>query len=262
MLVPVIIWLACSCSVKENRTYCPAWCVVYSNGHVASGCEGDLTCCVATAMESSFGFGLEDYSSFVQKGGLVLEVPRNENVFVDVFCGVEDMSLVGSVLAIPRGFSCDNIYSGHGSVFIAGEMGETGLPLNKDFAMIAMKVSGEISGEYPLLFRILGNVDGYELPGGRPHRGDFDCMPMAEEGNIFRVTVPRQLDDSLILELLHKDDGSLVARLELGKLVREMGYDWSAPDLKDIGIGVDVCEAAFIVKIDAWDVSETITINL
>ena len=29
--------LAAACSVKEDRTFCPAWCVVYSDGYVADG---------------------------------------------------------------------------------------------------------------------------------------------------------------------------------------------------------------------------------
>ena len=250
----------CACTVKENRVFCPAWCVVYSDGHVADGCVGELTCNVATEADRNFVFGRREYTSFEHKGDLVLEVPRNERVFLDLFCGVDKMALVGSVLAIPRGCSCDNIYSGHGSVYISGEAGEAGLPLNKDYAQISLQVRGDIHEEYPFVFRVLGNVDGYELPGGQPHKGEFDCMPEREEGDIFRVKVPRQTDDSLMLELLHKNDGSLVTRLELGKMVKEMGFDWSAPDLRDIGIGVEVAEAAFTVEIEAWDVTDTVTI--
>ena len=125
-----------ACSVKEDRGFCPAWCVVYSDGYVAEGCKGNLTCNVATDLQSSLDFGSREFSCFEHRGDLVLEVPRNEQVYVDVFCGVDEMSLNGAVLAIPMGCCSDNVYSGHGRVFIHGEEGEAGLPLHKDFAEI------------------------------------------------------------------------------------------------------------------------------
>ena len=253
---------AAACSVKENRTSCQAWCVLYSNGHVAEGCEGDLTCNVATEGESSVERGRMAYESFVQKGDLVLEVPRNEQVYVDVFCGVSQMSLMESVLAIPRGCQCDKIYSGHSTVFIRGEEGEAGLPLNKDYSQISLSVRGDLPGEYPFLFRVLGNVDGFELPGGKPHKGEFDCMPVADTNNVFHVCVPRQRDDSLVLELIHKTDGSPVIRLDFGEMLKEAGFDWSEADLRDINVVVDVAEAAFTVKVDTWDVSDIETVIL
>lgn len=253
---------ASACTVKEDRTFCPAWCVLYSDGHVAEGCSGDLTCNVATDEENSVEFGQKDYSSFTSRGDLVLEIPRNENVYLDVFCGVDEMARTGPVLAIPMGFCCDSIYSGHGRVFIAGEEGEAGLPLNKDFATVTLKVKGEVEGEYPFCFRIRGKVDGFELPGGRPHRGEFDYRPPEEAGPVFRARIPRQLDDSLELEISHKDDGSVLTVQSLGAMLMKAGYDWTVQDLKDIEIGIDLSESAFTIEIADWEVSETLKIIL
>lgn len=253
-------FILAACSVKEDRDFCPAWIVVYSNGYVADGCQGSLTCNVSTDGQESIAFGKSDFNSFANRGDLVLEVPRNEQVYVDIFCGLDDMALSGSVLAIPMGCCSDCIYSGHSSVFVRGEEGETGLSLNKDYAQITMSVKGEVPEEYPFYFRIIGNVDGYSLPGGTPHRGEFDYSPNEEPGHLFRVRVPRQLDDSLLLEIYQKEDGSLVTRQELGKMIIQLGYDWSAADLKDIGLGIDMSEASFTINVEAWDIIETIKI--
>ena len=253
-------FILAACSVKEDRDFCPAWIVVYSNGYVADGCQGSLTCNVATDGQSSISYGNSDFNSFANRGDLVLEVPRNEQIYVDVFCGLDDMTLNGSVLAIPMGCCSDCIYSGHSSVFIRGEEGETGLSLNKDHALITMTVKGEVPDEYPFYYRIIGNVDGYVLPRGTPHRGEFDYSPVEESGHVFRTRLPRQLDDSLLLEIHRKDDGSLVTRQELGKMIVQSGYDWSASDLKDIGLGIDLSEAAFTIEVEAWDITETIKI--
>ena len=146
-----------ACSVKEDRAFCPAWCVVYSDGYVAEGCSGNVTCNVATPWEDIYEYDRSEFSRFYTKGDLVLEVPRNEKLYLDVFCGVDEMDLNGSVLTIPMGFCCDCIYSGHGSIIIRGEEGAAGLPLNKDFALLEMKVAGEIPDEPLFDFRILGN---------------------------------------------------------------------------------------------------------
>lgn len=251
-----------ACSVKEDRNFCPAWCVVYSDGYVAEGCEGTLSCNVATDGLGSLGFGKEEFEHFANRGEMVLEVPRNEQVYVDVFCGIDEMELNGSVLAIPMGMCCDKIYAGHGSILIRGEEGETGLPLNKDYAQLAMRVKGDVPEEYPFFFRLIGNVDGYELPGGLPHRGEFDYSPPEEDGHVFVARIPRQADDSLILEIYHKGDGTLVTRQALGRMIAEMRYDWKARDLKDLRLDVDLAEACFTIEVESWDVIETVKIIL
>ena len=259
-LICVLALIAVSCTVKENRFFCPAWCIVYSDGYIAQGCGGPLTCNIAIEENSNYQFGRKEFTDFTTKGDLVLEVPRNEEIYVDVFCGQDGMELIESVLKIPMGCCCDSIYAGHGQVFISGEEGETGLPLNKDFASIIVEVKGVVESENPFRLRIRGNVDGYELPGGKPHKGEFDYMPESENGTVFCARVPRQLDDSLMMDIIHKDDGSLVTSQELGKIIKRMGYDWSSRDLRDISIGVEVSKAVFSIEIEAWDESETITL--
>lgn len=251
-----------ACSVKEDRAFCPAWCVVYSDGYVAEGCSGNVTCNVATPWEDIYEYDHSEFSRFYTKGDLVLEVPRNEKLYLDVFCGVDEMDLNGSVLTIPMGFCCDCIYSGHGSIIIRGEEGAAGLPLNKDFALLEMKVAGEIPDEPLFDFRILGNVDGYSLPGGAPHRGEFDYSPREESGHCYRARLPRQADDTLLLDIMDKADGFLVARLPLGEIIRNLGYDWSVADLKDISIVIYLSAANFEIEVTAWDNSEIINVIL
>ena len=252
---------AAACTVKENRSFCPAWCVIYSNGHVADGCNGELMCSVETEEQGSVEYGNREFSRFTQRGDLVLEVPRNEQVYVDVFCGVRNMEKNGSVLAIPMGFCCDSIYAGHSQVFISGEEGETGLPLNKDYALIEIRVTAGEPVESPFYFRVIGNVDGYELPGGAPHRGEFDYTLAEGRGSVFRALLPRQMDDSLLLDIYNKDDSSLVSRQKLGEILREKGYEWNVPDLPDIGLEIDIYKANFSVSIQEWGISETIRIT-
>lgn len=258
----IVLAISAACSVKEDRAFCPAWCVVYSDGYVAAGCKGNVTCNVATPLQSSYEYDHREFSSFSTKGDLVLEVPRNEQLYVDVFCGVDEMDLNGAVLAIPMGMCCDRIYSGHGSVIIHGEEGETGLPLNKDYALLQMTLAGDIPDGPLFDFRLLGNVDGYCLPGGMPHRGEFDYSPVEEPGHRYTAILPRQLDDSLTLDIMDSKDGSLVTRQQLGRTIHELGYDWTVPDLRDIIIEIRLSGANFRIEVTAWDKTETINVIL
>ena len=65
-----------------------------------------------------------------------------------------------------------------------------------------------------------------------------------------------------LLEIYHKEDGSLVTRQKLGSMMAQLGYDWTAPDLKDIGLGVDLSEASFTIEVEEWDIIETIKITM
>lgn len=257
----ILAMMAGACTVKEDRTYCPAWCIVYSDGYVAEGCSGDLTCSVSSDMRGSLDFGTKSFSSFTERGNLVFEVPRNENVFLDLFCGVNTMSLSESALRIPMGCGCDGIYSGHGSVLIPGESGEAGLPLHKDFAALRMTLDVNMPERCELYLRILGNVDGYALPGGLPHKGEFDYRPPGD-GKLFHARVPRQYDDSLVLEICRQDDDSTVVQYALGQAMSILGYDWNLPDLEDLDIVITLNELDFDIGITPWEESGTINIIL
>ncbi len=258
----VLAVLAAACTVKEDRNWCPALCVVYSDGYVAEGCPGELTCSISSESHGKLDSGTGSISSFSEKGNMVFEVPRNENVFVDVFCGVSTMTLTESALRIPMGFCCDGIYSGHGSLMITGEVGEAGLPIHKDYARLTLVLdAGQDDGD-PLYLRILGNVDGYTLPGGRPHRGEFDYRPPEIGSGVFRALIPRQSDDSLTLEICRRDDGSRVALHYLGKSILDLGYDWERPDLMDLDVTISMNELSFGIEIVPWEENDDNNITL
>ena len=61
---------------------------------------------------------------------------------------------------------------------------------------------------------------------------------------------------------MDKADGFLVARLPLGEIIRNLGYDWSVPDLKDISIVIYLSAANFEIEVTAWDNSEIINVIL
>lgn len=249
-----------SCSVKEDRRMCPARLVLYSDGHVAEGCGNDFRCSLTSGNDGSRWLDSFGMKAFAIKGDLVYEVPRDESVQLDIYGGIRQMRKSGDILLITPGNSCDSIYSGHAVAYVPGEEGEASTPLNKDFATLTMYLSG--MGNSQFSFRINGNVDGFLIPGGVPHAGKFECIPDLAGDGVLVCRIPRQLDDSLLLELLNADDGTTATAVALGKTIAEIGYDWLEPDLKDIVIGVDVVRTTFSISVEGWETTETIKIDL
>ena len=97
-----------------------------------------------------------------------------------------------------------------------------------------------------------------------PVLGEFRYAPMQENG-VYQVRVPRQEDNSLELVMLEipdqvgydceeipgqvgddgeraGDDGErvVVDRLPLGEYIARSGYDWTAEDLADVNVALDL----------------------
>ena len=67
--------------------------------------------------------------------------------------------------------------------------------------------------------------------------GIFKYAPVAEEG-VYQVRVPRQVDASLETMMLSNQE--IVNRLPLGEYIIRSGYDWTATDLSDVSVALDL----------------------
>jgi hypothetical protein len=97
---------------------------------------------------------------------------------------------------------------------------------------------------------VRGRVAGYGA-NGFPINGDFfyDVEDFSAEAWI--MYVPRQTDNSLVLEI---NDGTAVLKtFALGEYICASGYDWNAADLQDITVGIDYTRTKLTVSIRGWD---------
>ena len=63
--------------------------------------------------------------------------------------------------------------------------------------------------------------------------------------------MPRQMDNSIVLEV--NDGTSVLKTFALGEYISASGYDWSAPDLGDITVGIDYTRTKLTVSVLGWD---------
>ena len=98
--------------------------------------------------------------------------------------------------------------------------------------------------------RVKGNVNGYGKDG-RPREGDFSYVPSRSEDSGYEVSLPRQSDSSLLLEI---DDGTEVLKtFALGEYIKSGGYDWTTPDLEDLTVHVNWAVTTVSITVSAWD---------
>ena len=242
MLWFALSFISCAgCSVKEDRGFCPCRLVVdfteVDTAYVESvdlfvrkGSEPVLADMV---MKEEFS---EDYIAYVPRTGLQ----------VCAWSGRGDA--LDEALSIPYGEDCPPVYLHSSQIDAARESVTETIRMRKNFCLMTLNVNMTVN--YPLSLAISGNVDGYEADGS-PSSGDFKVVVSPEDGNVFCVSLPRQLDDSLVMEVDKGD--SIVRRFPIGRYIVESGYDWSSPDLEDITIDLDFAVTYLSMVIQGWE---------
>lgn len=234
--VLIAILLTSSCSVKEDRTGCP--------------CRLDV------------------FFEEVPSGGIVVAASGREMIFEDMVGGAASWSwkeyevpkgtvnLYGSNIPGPVlievGDEADSIYACASTVDCSGETALDTIRLCKQFATLSicfLSVEGAVMQYEPV---IRGNVCGLDLNGLELVRGQFRFSPAETAAGCYRVRIPRQADDSLAMDLVPVSGGKSADVVEIGKMIRAAGYDWSAADLEDISLVIDFAKMAITVKISPW----------
>ena len=114
------------------------------------------------------------------------------------------------------------------------------------------------------------NVAGVSAWDLMPLDGDFRFAPSLENG-VYQVRVPRQVDNSLELVMLEIPDQVgydgeeipgqvgydgervVVDRLPLGEYIARSGYDWTAEDLDDVNVALDLEMQQVTITVSGWD---------
>lgn len=243
----LLFLVVCSCSIKEDRRDCP--CYLYVD---LSELSLSLSPEVSISITGEGGFSFSRLLTPDEYGSvLTVKVPRS-GVGVQAFYGTGAEGGSGRAdLSIPLGGECPPLLFHYAYVDTSADEARDTLRLHKDYCTLDVTmVSSE--GDFPFSVAIIGHVDGYE-DDGRPHKGNFDVRDIPTICGRFLVRVPRQNDSSLILEIYDTD--GILRRFALGEYIAASGYDWTAPDLKDIAVKVDYARIAINVSVGSW--SET-----
>lgn len=247
-LIPLALAL-CACSVKEDRSTCP--CELYVRSDEPLKTEG--TVLVSVIQDGSvIKQGMLSRQDF-DSGRCMLTVPRKPSR-VTVFTGITGMSAAGGrLLGIPADHQCDEVYSCMEPVDPTGEEYVCTVVPHKNFARLDLEVIGLPEGGE---LKVTGNVQGYDLASLDPCEGRFDCSPEQGAG-LWRLRLPRQTDDSLLLEVAA--GSAQVGIVPLGDLIARSGYSFDAQDLPDMSVTIDLTRKDAFIVIAGWERGESIT---
>lgn len=248
--------LFCSCTVLEDRGPCPCHLNIYL-GNSAEHTDKLSVSGWSTDSKRLFYDKINPaefpdyYTKKVQKGYIT----------VSAFCGNVTTVLKNDMLLIPSGKQGDRIWAYSGDpVNAEGETAEDHIVLHKQYADIHIRINDLQEREEVLVLRAIGNTEGISVLSLRPEKGRFSCFVEKNGDGHWILTVPRQYDSSLKLELLL--NGLLKRTVPIGELIKNSGYSWSEEDLADIYISISPFNKSNIeISIKGWDI-ETHTFTI
>lgn len=276
------------CSVKEDRDLCPCTLVLEFPREDAERLQDGVTVCMRGYSDDVFslcdtllaGQAASDGSpdTISDKWSYSYVVPKGD---IDLAVAYSADGLVGKLnsserwIEIDEGRPCPSIWTCCEKVSARADRVTVPVRLHKNFCRIDIQVRDVDGEEFPFKLRVRGNVNGYGLDG-KPARGAFLCDAERSETegsgtesdgddsgtasestgskHGYAVTVPRQTDNSLILEIV--TDNGVAKSFAIGNYIAASGYDWTSADLKDICLEIDYARTVISFTIDKWTHSE------
>lgn len=245
IMLPAVV-TACltisSCSVKEDRNPCP--CLLELDISSQDGIPSDPLEIMVTSHD---GFMFCDTLEYWKEEGLYsVSVPRAELHVRAWIGGGKYVSKSG--LRIPVGRECPRVYMHDSDIVTEGEFVREEVCLKKNHCVLTIINEGGEEGFSDMVLK--GNVAGYD-EFGKPLQGDFEFSPVEDSSGGYEAVLPRQTDDSLMLEM--EDSKGNQISFSLGRYITSSGYDWSAPGLEDVTVTLDYALTEVRLNIDGWE---------
>lgn len=254
--LPVLLTLSLlfiTCSIKENRAACPCALTLELAGLPVSPVVLGVT-----------GEGYSFTELIHTDTILVLPVPKGELA----------VSAVGGALAegdgsirIPKGEEAPPLYLFHAGVSTMADQVVLPVLLHKQFCTLELVFSGPPGYGPPFDVSVEGfyegwYADGSPLPGAFSRRllTGADGGGSLSSGSSSRAVIrlPRQGDDSLLMHIVFSD--RIVRTFALGSYIAASGFDWTALDLEDLTLNVDISLTSVTITSDLWKKTEEIEI--
>lgn len=237
LAVLAFLWLSCTI-VREDRRDCP--------------------CTLAVEMRS-----LPVYPALLYADGrpvgealrdtcLSVTVPRGPRALLAAVAEGAAVAGSGAVavasgmsaleVRIPYGSESPPLYAWSAVADCSDDTGSVTVRLFRHFCNLVLDVVSPPGWSQPFQAAVRGEVDGWSLTagatafgGGAPTAGPFHCTLSSN----YTCRLPRQRPGSeLWLDIVMPE--GVVRTFPLGAVLLRSGYDWTAPDLSDIGLRLDL----------------------
>lgn len=257
LILSLSVSVLASCSIKEDRHDCPCLLSLDFSPVPESARTGRLLLSVT----SDGGFALSDTLDLTAGDIHEIRVPRS-GVRVNLWSEDASGFIVDEGLVIPLGDDCPPVWMFSSFVDTDCETCTEQVNLRKNYCRLTVVTDDDDGGSFPFALGVYGNVDGYDALGS-PRNGEF-CHYLTGQpdgvGGVSRIiSLPRQTDSSLQLDV--SADAETLKTFALGNYIRQSGYDWTEPDLKDIVVRIDYANTGIVISVGAWEYSHDVDIE-
>lgn len=237
--------LALSSCVKESREACPCFLDLLLREPGTAAIESRITTMGRTASRM---FHVKDTQPQDGVEAVTLEVPKGEAVSLCAVKGNTYMQDESGVLTIPQGEESSQVFAWRDMVVCEGESAADTVRWAKQFARLRMEMVGtEPFGDVSL--RVKGSWSGTDLFTLSPVRGQYDVPARKMPDGRFEVRLPRQGDDTLMLQMYAEGMDAPETEFPLGRIIAASGFDWAAESLADIDVVVDYSDTEISVAV-------------
>lgn len=244
------------CTVKESREVCPK----YLNLNLPSGDEalnGNVWLLGWNDGEVfRYTIDAEDLASYWVKA-------VQEGAFdISVCSGVSRSRPREKFISVPSGFQSDSLYAYYTHVDIKDADVIENVEFHKQFCTVNLDISRSAEQMQDYRFIVRGNTCGFDLFSFTPVEGEYRYEPEVFEGEdkvSFRIL--RQVDDSMSLEILHREPETKavgytyrsLGLFPLGKYIVRTGYDWRSTDLSDVYVKFGFTLNYIQIGVEGWE---------
>lgn len=242
LAIGCLVLLGASCSVKESREGCPCRLVLDM-----SEVDTSVVKYAELLVSASGGFLIRDTIRAGEfESGYIADVPR-EYVGVGVYFGASGLVDDQGRLSIEYGEDCPPVFMHSSFVKADGEIVMENVLMRKNHCIMTIHV--ETDQVFPFRLEAKGNIDGYDSAGA-PSEGKFMYAMHTDMSGTCRLLLPRQTDESLVLEI--HDETGVRKSFALGEYVAASGYDWQEEDLRDITVSMDYSLTHMVIHVAGW----------
>lgn len=231
-----------ACSIKEDRSSCPCMLTVdfpEAAAKVMMNCWNQERRIIDDVLEL-------DGEKCIRK----YHVPKG-SCTVSAIEGYEGLEVSGEVLLIPEGKQMSCLYACASDVATDGETAEYKVDFKKNYVKVNLCFSGSETGLCPYDLLVRSNVAGLEMRTLAPVIGTFTCTPEISEAKGYQFIIPRQLDETLSIDLMQ--GAEIYDTIILGRIIASTGYDWTAEELADIDLVIDLSKREISITVSGWD---------
>lgn len=239
----VLLGVVLSGCVKERRGFCPCRLLLD-----LSDLDTSVVSSVRINIVGPDGYVFDTLAdSTLFQDEILVRVPKG-GCRLNVYSGEHGLAEPHGGLQIPLGEECPPVYMQSSHLDTDRELLRRQVSLRKNFCRLSVYVEDAV--HFPFSLAVRGTVSGYDGEGA-PSSGAFFYGVDSVTDLDWVLSVPRQVDDSMLLEV--SDGTDILKTFALGEYISASGYDWTAADLQDITIGIDYTRTKLTVSIRGWD---------